>query len=723
LGPESSAAEETAAEQPSAEPRATDQAAAEIQAASGIQAAAQIQAARGVQWIAGTALITLAALVVGRQLLALPPAPTPDSSSIRLEQELRWSLDPERRRLAALLLASRDANQPLLQWQRLRGQGWGRDPLAPVALKQEALAAERLGWSGSAEVLWQQLQRRFPGEAATADALYALGRRSAPTRQLLLERFPSHPAALAAALELATDPAVAPAGRLAAAVHLAQWGPRWPGAREVLLAECQQNRSAARALPRQQLALGLARLEDGAAALSCLGQPTTSLNGAAATLTLSRSLLMAGADLDPSLATAGRQGLISLLRRWPEARETDDALRALAEDPSDAALATLEGLPLRWKDQAPVQARLALAGRADPARVLRRWPHDPASWDLRWQLARRALLQQRWHEARTLLQLPPFTRWPAPLAARQRFWLGYCHDRLGQGAAARGIWRDLVRQDGGGYYGWRASLHLGEDRLAPLTGPAETDALISNLKAVGWQPLNSGQPELERLWQAGQALEAWELWRHRRRGQIADSPDSLRLEGLLRLGIDDNGHGLEQLERASQRLKGPDCKLRQQLERGLHPLRYPNAFQAAARDSGVNAALLLGVAKAESQFMPAARSPVGAIGLLQLMPETAREVAGASLSRQTLEEPGQNSRLGARYLRQLLDRWQGELLPAVASYNAGAGAVAGWDEGLRRREPELWVEGIPYPETRLYVKKVLGNAWSYLRGARLGCEG
>ena len=710
LGPESFHEQPAPAEQPTAEQPATD------------QAADTIQAARGAQWIAGTALITLAALLVGRQLLAWQPEPTPDSSSSRLEQELRWSPDPERRRLAALLLASRDGNQPLQQWQRLRGQGWGLDPLAPVAIKQEALAAERLGWSRTAEALWQQLQRRFPGAAATADALYALGRSSAPTRQQLLERFPSHPAALAAALELATDPAGAPAVRRAAAVHLAEWGPRWPGAREVLLAECQLARSAAQAHQRQQLALGLARLEDGAAALRCLGQPATSLNSAAATLTLSRSLLGAGASGDPSLATAGRQGLISLLLRWPDAKETDDALRALADDPSDAAIATLEGLPKRWNDQGPVQARLALAGRIDPARVLQQWPLDPAGWELRWQLARRALLQQRWDEARNLLQLPPRSRWPAPLAARQRFWLGYSLDKLGQQAAARGIWRDLVRQDGGGYYGWRASLRLGEDSLAPLTGTAETDAMINRLKAVGWQPLNSGQPELERLWRAGQALEAWELWRHLRRGQIADSADSLRLEGLLRLGIDDNGHGLEQLERASQRLQGQDCKLRQQLERGLHPLRYPNAFRSAARDSGVNAALLLGVAKAESQFMPAARSPVGAIGLLQLMPETAQEVAGAPLTPAALEDPERSSRLGALYLRQLLERWQGDLLPAVASYNAGAGAVAGWDAGLRQREPELWVESIPYPETRLYVKKVLGNAWSYLRGARLGCE-
>jgi len=71
---------------------------------------------------------------------------------------------------------------------------------------------------------------------------------------------------------------------------------------------------------------------------------------------------------------------------------------------------------------------------------------------------------------------------------------------------------------------------------------------------------------------------------------------------------------------------------------------------------------------------------------------------------------------GARYLKQLLQRWGNQPFLTVASYNAGPGAVEGWLKGPLpdpQREPELWTEAIPYPETRLYVKKVLGNRWSY----------
>lgn len=123
--------------------------------------------------------------------------------------------------------------------------------------------------------------------------------------------------------------------------------------------------------------------------------------------------------------------------------------------------------------------------------------------------------------------------------------------------------------------------------------------------------------------------------------------------------------------------------------------------------------LLLGVAKQESRFESAVRSVVGAQGLLQLMPETAAEVHGSALSTQQLNDPALNARLGARYLKQLLQRWSGNTLLAVASYNAGPNAVARWLTPTLASVPELWVEAIPYPETRHYVKTVLGNSWSF----------
>jgi soluble lytic murein transglycosylase len=179
--------------------------------------------------------------------------------------------------------------------------------------------------------------------------------------------------------------------------------------------------------------------------------------------------------------------------------------------------------------------------------------------------------------------------------------------------------------------------------------------------------------------------------------------------------VGDDWTGFAQLEEANLRLKPEQCDLLPQLERSLHPPRFMEVFTPVAQQERLPIELLLGVAKQESRFTPAVRSPAGAVGLMQVLPSTASELAGAPVSAADLEDPARNVELGGLYLRGLLRQWKGDPLPAVASYNAGPGAVAGWVNPRLRTAPELWVEAIPYPETRLYVKKVLGNTWSYQR--------
>ena len=171
--------------------------------------------------------------------------------------------------------------------------------------------------------------------------------------------------------------------------------------------------------------------------------------------------------------------------------------------------------------------------------------------------------------------------------------------------------------------------------------------------------------------------------------------------------------GLGQLEQASLRLPAGQCPQSLNLEQSLHEPAFTAELNQAATAARVPAALLAAVALQESRFSPAVRSPVGATGLLQLMPETAAELAGGPVNEASLIDPERNADLGGRYLRQLLDRWQNNPFLVTASYNAGPGAVEGWITPQLDALPELWVEAIPYPETRLYVKKVLGNLWSF----------
>lgn len=665
--------------------------------------------------LAASCLGTGAALLAGRALLGLQPALTPESGSATLERVRRWAPDPARRREAALLLHSRYEDDAQLRRRLLRGQGWGPDPLAAVVLKNAALAAESLDGPAAALPLWRQLQRRFPASPASADALYALGRRDPALRRQLLQRFPAHPAALAAALEAGPDPA----SRLAGTLHLARWGARWPGADERLKAVCAAEGGAVHPDQRALVAAGLAELGATDAALDCLKDPASQLAlSDAGRLSLARSLLKG----DESARQRGIALLLGLVRRpGASPQDAEEAVRLLAEQEGPAAAAALQALPAPWQDSAAVAAHRVLA---DPAgrgalAVLRRWPQDPASWELQWELARRQLLGGQWRQALTILQAIPADRLPAALAARQRFWIGYSQQQLGEREAARSTWKELRQKLPGGYYGWRAAVQLGEaeDGLNALGEPEAGKPENS----AGWDPLASGDPDLDRLWRLDQRTEAWESWRERRRNQPPRDGADLLVEGRLRQGVGDDWTGFAQLEQAAFRLGGERCDLLPGLERSLHPRRFQAVFRPWAERRQLPLTLLLGLAKQESRFSPTVHSAAGAVGLMQLLPSTASELAGGPVSPADLEQPERNAQLGSLYLKQLLDQAGGNPLVAAASYNAGPGAVAGWIQPRLRQAPELWVEGIPYPETRLYVKKVLGNAWSYHTAAEPRC--
>lgn len=148
-------------------------------------------------------------------------------------------------------------------------------------------------------------------------------------------------------------------------------------------------------------------------------------------------------------------------------------------------------------------------------------------------------------------------------------------------------------------------------------------------------------------------------------------------------------------------------------------LLYPRAFQeAVAREAaaqGVEEELIYAIIRAESTYSPSVVSPAGAVGLMQLMPSTARTMVndnGTGIAAR-LTDPGFNIGLGVRHLKGLLQKYKGNTAAAVAAYNAGATPVDRWLRTLPYRRADEFIENITYPETREYVKKVLANAEMY----------
>jgi soluble lytic murein transglycosylase len=147
--------------------------------------------------------------------------------------------------------------------------------------------------------------------------------------------------------------------------------------------------------------------------------------------------------------------------------------------------------------------------------------------------------------------------------------------------------------------------------------------------------------------------------------------------------------------------------------------RFPTPFRAEvsaqAREIGLDPAYVYGLIRQESRFIMDARSGVGASGLMQIMPATARWTAkkiGLSYHPGLIADRDTNLRLGTAYLKLVLDDFGGSQALAAAAYNAGPRRPRKWREGPPL-EPAIWAENIPFPETREYVKRVLANATYY----------
>lgn len=133
---------------------------------------------------------------------------------------------------------------------------------------------------------------------------------------------------------------------------------------------------------------------------------------------------------------------------------------------------------------------------------------------------------------------------------------------------------------------------------------------------------------------------------------------------------------------------------------GLTPVSL-EALRDAARAEGVDERLLLAIAHTESRFNPRAKSPAGAIGLMQLMPATARQYDRSGAA--NLWDAGTNARIGARHLRYLLDLYGGNLALTAAAYNAGEGAVQRYGRTIP-----------PLAETQQYVPLVVERYLDYM---------
>jgi len=156
-----------------------------------------------------------------------------------------------------------------------------------------------------------------------------------------------------------------------------------------------------------------------------------------------------------------------------------------------------------------------------------------------------------------------------------------------------------------------------------------------------------------------------------------------------------------------------------------YPVELVETVAEKAVEGSADPFLVAAVMREESHFNPGALSPVGALGLMQIMPSTGSQIArdlGEGFAKKNLLDPGTSMRYGGWYLGQILKRFDGDAVLAVAGYNAGPNAAARWAASLPA-ETDEFVESIPYDETRGYVKRVISSYAEFLKLGKQDLEG
>lgn len=317
---------------------------------------------------------------------------------------------------------------------------------------------------------------------------------------------------------------------------------------------------------------------------------------------------------------------------------------------------------------------------------------DPQDESLHLWRVRAALRVGDWETARRFIAALPEEQ---QRTSEWRYWTARVLEETGRREEARHVYLGIARERS--YYGFLAADRLGTayamQHEPVLATPEEVSAMLA-------RPGIQMARELYALGQIAEARRQWSWTTQRMNNrELAVAAVIAREWGWYDRAI----------LTVSQSDHRDDLELR-------FPLLYRELIETNAERFGVDPGWVYGVVRQESAFVVDARSPAGALGLMQLLPSTGK-LTGRRLnvpvaSWQALLDIENNLRLGVGYLREVLDRNNGHQVLATAAYNAGPNRVAAWLPASDLAA-DVWVETIPLNETRGYVKNVLAYAAVY----------
>lgn len=301
--------------------------------------------------------------------------------------------------------------------------------------------------------------------------------------------------------------------------------------------------------------------------------------------------------------------------------------------------------------------------------------------------ARSQLRQANWSQLLKIIDA-----FPAALKQKNEwvYWQAQALNKTNQTTAAKALLKPLAKERH--YYGFLAAQYLGlEPQMNALATPLDTD-LVNQLR------YNPGIERAEELFFTGNLEEARQEWRY----TLSKAP----VEDQVQAAWLASQWGWHHLSVDSTHRAGLNDAVELRF-----PLAHLETLRPLAEQANLDLPLVLALIRKESLFNPQARSRVGALGLMQVMPATGKQVANRlKLGIQPeadLLKPEYNLPIGVHYLGGLMQRYNNNPVLAAAAYNAGPTKANAWQRSLGKEVNPLWVERITYAETRNYVKSLL----------------
>jgi soluble lytic murein transglycosylase len=621
-------------------------------------------------------------------------------------------------------------------------------PIAEYALLHQAESLARLGDASAARAAAQQAADAAPDSRAAAPALLLAAEQAsragddsgaAGLWRRFLDRFPDHAQAPRARLRMGQSLGAAGRAGEAAAAFRELWlsTPAMPqadaAARELRALE-------GRGLPVAPLT-PVQRVEraERLAAAGVGDQARTEAEAVLAGAPPGDLTLRALRVVVDGARRSGRDDVaLAAVNRGLELSPADKRASWLLESAKiqqrknrDGALAAVDRLAADSPKAPEVPEALLLKARllesgpdpksAEPAylRLAHGYPESEEGLRAAWRLGWLSWLRAEYAEA-----AERWGRIPGVRTASQgyrdasMYWIGRTHEQRGDAEGAARQFANVVAEAPRSYYGVLAARRA--PRAQPNQGRNPASAQLAASLAVDPRETLQADAPYARV----EALRAVGL------GDFADEEmdeavrrstgDPRRLYALSAAYAQEARH-FQSLRILRRHFIGLARSAPPSLPRAFWDFFYPLGWRTELNDAATRAALdpyfVAAVVREESSFDPLARSRVGARGLMQLMPDTARQLAkgrGLPAGDDMLADPGANLSLGSAYLAGLMKEF-GEPRLAVAAYNAGPARVREWWKARASDDIEVWVELIPFDETRFFVRRVMLSWEEYRR--------